>query len=386
MVWRMILGFFLAGIASTAVGQPCDPAAPSTAIYDLGTGTYKTFEGGLYPGGINVRPAGHEAAGVALAESIEPLDVDGNPDTAGRIVLISIGYSNMTQEWAAGAVGDPGSIPFTFKAKAEALQQAGAVNPKVLIVDGAKGGQATNAWAAPINPSQDPWFTALTRLTNAGSSRFQVQIACVKVAHAGPNQCMAADGSATGDAGLIAFNSAATARNLKSAFPNIKLAYFLTRTYGGYALTQLNPEPFAYETGFGVKWMIEAQIAATGEYGNLNFDPQNGPVVAPWLAWGPYIWANGTNPNGLGIFFDLDDFRPDDRTHPARGAVDKVSGALANFFLTDSTTAPWFAASQPPAPIPAISAMGVIGLAAALLIVGGVLIRRSANFTAQREP
>lgn len=55
----------------------------------------------------------------------------------------------------------------------------------------------------------------------------------------------------------------------------------------------LNPEPFAYETGFSVQWTIADQINATGD---LNFDPAKGAVVAPYLSRGPYIWADGTTP------------------------------------------------------------------------------------------
>src|SRR5207249_1794375 len=65
-------------------------------------------------------------------------------------------------------------------------------------------------------------------------------------------------------------------------FPNAKLVYLSSRTYGGYATTPLNPEPVAYESGFAVKWLIERQIK--GEDG-LNYDAKKGHVKAPWLSW-----------------------------------------------------------------------------------------------------
>ncbi len=329
-------------LAAPSAAQVCDPASPQLGLVDLGTGTYKTFIGGLYAGGTNIRPAAHEAAGAAIAESIEPLDAAGSPDPNGRIVLISIGYSNMTQEWASGAKFEPESRELTFTAKAERLRATGQINPKLLIVDGAQGGMSTEKWAMPVNPAQEPWHTALARLAAAGSSRFQVQVACMKVAHASPAQCMAEDGSSLGDAGQIAVNAAASARNLKQAFPNLKLLYVITRTYGGYALTQLNPEPFAYETGWGVKWLIEAQIDGSGTYGNLNWDPNGGAAAAAWMSWGPYLWAKGVEPNHLGICWAPEDFREDDRTHPASRGVDKAGTALVRFFMEDATTRPWF--------------------------------------------
>lgn len=342
---RFLFAAGLIGLAAPAIARafPCDPASPTTAIIDLGPATYKTFPGGLYGNGSNLRPPAHESAGVALADAIVPLDNAGAPNANGRVVLISIGFSNMTQEWASGAVGDPSSIAVTFKSKADALRATGVVNPKVLVVDGAQGGVTSNQWAAtPPSPTSQPWSIPVQRLTNAGSSRFAVQVACVKTARASPTTCIADDGSTLGDAGLVAADFAAIARNLLVIFPNIKLAYFQSRTYAGYALTALNPEPYAYETGFAVKWMIDSQIAASGAFGNLNFDPAAGLVVAPWLSWGAYLWAHGLTPNGRGLSWAIDDFRPDDRTHPAFGGVDKAGTAMLNFFLTDTTTRPWF--------------------------------------------
>ena len=52
-------------------------------VTDLGAGLYKGVQGGLYPGGSNVRPAAHEAAGVAIANAIVPLDTLGQPDAVG---------------------------------------------------------------------------------------------------------------------------------------------------------------------------------------------------------------------------------------------------------------------------------------------------------------
>jgi hypothetical protein len=73
-----------------------------TPLSDLGTGTYMGAEGGLYPGGVNVRPAAHEAAGLQIAGTIQPLAPDGTPDPEnGRIVLLSLGMSNASREFLA---------------------------------------------------------------------------------------------------------------------------------------------------------------------------------------------------------------------------------------------------------------------------------------------
>ncbi|MEK6644298.1 MAG: hypothetical protein AABZ08_10345 [Planctomycetota bacterium] len=326
-------------VASAAWGQPCDPLAPQVSLYDLGAGTYKTFQGGLYPGGGNARPVEHDAAGRAIANAIQPINTNGVNDPNGRIVLISIGISNMTHEWRVGANNDPSSAALAFTAKVAPLQASGVVNQRVLVVDGAKGPFGADLWGAePPNLSTDPWLHAITRLQFSQSSREQVQIACVKAAHPGPTTCIADDGSTLGDAGLLSQHFAGIARNLKIVFPNIKLVYFVSRSYGGYASSG-NREPFAYEQGFGVKWAIESQIAANNAYGSLDYQ---GPfAVAPWMSWGPYIWANGTTPNGLGMTWDVTDFVAD-HIHPSASGVDKASTAFLNFFLADATTRPWF--------------------------------------------
>ena len=49
-------------------------------------------------------------------------------------------------------------------------------------------------------------------------------------------------------------------RMLKGRFPNLQLAYVSSRSYAGYATTELNPEPYAYESAFAVRWLIQDQI------------------------------------------------------------------------------------------------------------------------------
>lgn len=132
---------------------------------------------------------------------------------------------------------------------------------------------------------------------------------------------------------------ATIARILKNRFPNVKIAYYSSRIYAGYATTNLNPEPFAYQSGFAVKWLIEDQINGSPD---LNFDSAHGAVQAPWLAWGPYLWADGTTPRSDGLTWGCADLQSDG-THPApNGAREKVANMLLNFFKTDSTAWRWF--------------------------------------------
>src|SRR5689334_4998118 len=105
------------------------PARESTgmvALPDLGMGTYKGEQGGLYPGGVNTPPAGHLKAGLTLASSVTPLDAEGHAGPGGKIVLISIGMSNTTMK---------------FQVFQKIAAEDHDLNPKLVLVDGAQGGQ-----------------------------------------------------------------------------------------------------------------------------------------------------------------------------------------------------------------------------------------------------
>ena len=110
-------------------------------------------------------------------------------------------------------------------------------------------------------------------------------------------------------------------RELKSRFPNLALCYLSSRIYSGYNSEPRIGEPMSYEGGFSNKWLIEDQINGDP---SLNFDSALGPVVAPVLLWGPYLWADGEFPRADGLTYLLDDFEPD-RIHPGPYLADAYS-------------------------------------------------------------
>jgi PKD repeat protein len=290
---------------------------------DLGPGLYQTFPGGLYPGGNSTRPPAHEAAGINIGtNNIQPRDAAGAVDLVnGKIVLISVGMSNTNDEFASG------SNAFQPRANGDPSK-----NPKLVVVNGAQSGMDAPKW---LDPTAATWNTVDSRLTAAGVTPQQVQVAWVKQAIAHPSSL----GAFPAHAQTLQSDIQTIARNLLIRYPNIQIAYFSSRTraYTNDAAT-LNPEPFAYESGFSVKWMIENQINGTG---NLNFDPSHGTVVAPYLSWGPYLWADGTNPRSDGFTWLCSDTQSD-FTHPSATGVGKVADQLLAFFKTDPTARPWF--------------------------------------------
>jgi hypothetical protein len=319
--------------AGTNSGGQTPPRIP---LNDLGAGTYLGFPGGLYAGGSNAVPAAHDAAGLLRANAVTPLDASGNADVNGKIVLLSIGMSNTTQEYCSQSSAPP-CDPWTFTGQALADP---AVNPTTLvIVNGAAGGRSAAFWDSPADPDYDR--VRDTRLAPLGLTELQVQGAWVKVANPQPNTSLP---STAADAYTLETQMGNIVRALKVRYPNLQIIFFSSRIYAGYATTALNPEPYAYESGFAVKWLIQAQIDQMANGGAI-VDPRAGDLNyntgAPWIVWGPYLWADGLNPRSDGLIWVQTDFEADG-THPAQSGEQKVGTMLLNFFKTSPYTQCWF--------------------------------------------
>lgn len=308
------------------------PDATPTPLSELGGTTYLGFAGGLYPGGT-VPPAGHHDAGVRAAARVAPRDTDGNSDPSGRYVLLSIGMSNTTQEFcSASSVPPCDSWTFTGQALADP-----AVNQTALaIVNGARGGQAAEDWESPGHPNYDRIRDE--RLAPAGLSEQQVQVVWLKVANARPTAGLP---DPAADAYELARRMGNIVRAMATRYQNLALVFVSSRIYAGYATTTLNPEPYAYESGFGVKWLIEAQLTQR-ETGAV--DPVTGdldPSSTPWLGWGAYLWAAGPTPRADGLVWLPEDFASDG-THPSAAGEAKVGRLLLQFFTSSPYAAGWF--------------------------------------------
>ena len=131
----------------------------------------------------------------------------------------------------------------------------------------------------------------------------------------------------------------AVIHNARERFPNLRIIYLGSRIYAGYANSQLNPEPYAYEGAFVVRWLIQDQIKGNAE---LNYDSTRGPVKAPVLLWGPYFWGDGTTPRKRdGLIWERKDLGGDG-THPSDSGRKKVADMLLTFFKTDPYAKAWF--------------------------------------------
>lgn len=288
--------------------RPPDDLPP---LCDLrGSDQYQGQDGGLYGKGSNTPPAAHAKAAQAQRARIQPLDSSGQPSERGTIVLVSLSMSNATQEFSH------------FKRIADAAPEKSS---KVTIVDCAQGGQAMAEWA-PADGG--PWTEAMRRLTQAGVTPEQVQVAWIKLANKSPR------GSLEEHARKLEADTLAMLHNARQRFPNLRSAYLGSRTYGGYAIGPLNPEPYAFESAFPARWLIQRQIAG---------DPELAESKSPLLLWGPYLWANGTKGRKLdGLVWERADFVADG-VHPSASGREKVARLLLDFFTRDPLAKTWFA-------------------------------------------
>ncbi|HUP88098.1 MAG TPA: hypothetical protein VM100_01985 [Longimicrobiales bacterium] len=291
------------------------------ALTDLGNGTYKGYPGGLYPNGSNTVPAAHAQEGRRRLTAIQPLDASGNAAVNGRIVFLSIGMSNGTQEFCTGS-GYTNCVSWSFMGKATA--DATVNHTTLQMLNGARGGQVASSWTKPASAEYD-------RIRDQGLAPLnlnerQVQIVWTKIANSTPNKALP---DANADAMVLSIQLDSIARALKTRYPNLQFVFFSSRIYAGFATTTLNPEPYAYETGFAHKWAIEKQINSRDYSG-------------AWLAWGPYLWAGDqAHKRSDGLFYEAADFESDG-THPSTAGEGKVADQLLSFFKTSEFTQCWF--------------------------------------------
>jgi hypothetical protein len=282
---------------------------------------YKGEDGGLYGGGKNEPPEAHGKATLAESARIVPLDENGKPSADGKIVLMSLGMSNTAGVWV------------TFKEMADRDPQK---SPQVVIVNGAVGGAGAQSWAK--GPTSGPWQTFAQRIKASKVSPKQVQVVWIK--HADPMPSL--DEKPLEYAKNLKIWLASIVRTLKSEYPSVKIVYLSSRTYGGYnaaGLRLVNPEPFAYESAFSVRWLIQEQIKGEAD---LNADATKGKVVAPLLLWGPYLWADGVTPRKSdGLVWLRSDYS-NDGVHPTMKGREKAGEQLLRFFKKDAGTKTWF--------------------------------------------
>jgi hypothetical protein len=352
-------------IAAIADAQVCGPAGtipPAllqrsgcqlsslglTPLSDLACGTYRGFEGGLYPDSSTV-PEDHAIAGKKESFEVVPRRADGRADRSnGRIVFASIGMSNTESE---------------FSWMISAVRSTPGLHPRLVVVNGAQASRTAEQWA---DPASIVWSNFDQRLAAAGVTRQQVQVVWIKLAEPFPFRI----GAFPIHAQVLEDDLLAVLRNAKARYPHLALAYLSSRTRAYTTIADsLNPEPYAYESGFAVKWLIERQIAGDPL---LRFTGIGAPV--PWIAWGPYLWADGATPRSDGFTWTCD-LVTTDWVHPFYTGQVKVAGELMGFLLNEPTADHWF---REPA------TCGLLGIEAIAPVAGVLAARRTLRRRPQR--
>jgi hypothetical protein len=282
----------------------------ATPLTDLGAAQYLGFAGGLYPNGKNSPSSAYQDAGVALGATVQPVDKDDKPSTSGKIAMIGIGMSNASREF----------LQFIRLVDADSRK-----NPSLVMIDAARNGAAATEIAVPFG---DYWIDVDRQLQRCEISTPQVQVVWLKTALAREPRGFPEN------ARLLQRMLRSIVGILITKFPQLKLLYISSRTYGGYSETDLSPEPIAYESAFAVKWLIEECI---------NHPRPDRSI--PWVSWGPYLWADGVAPRSDGLIWERGDFEPDG-VHPSTQGALKVATKLFEFFASDPTAQSWFF-SQP---------------------------------------
>jgi hypothetical protein len=206
-----------------------------------------------------------------------------------------------------------------FRAFMELANADPAKDQQLVLVDGAQGGQTAADWA---NPGCQCWATAESRVRQAGVSSLQVVAAWVKLANRQPAGPWPVATQRLKDETVVVL------QHLRRRFRNLRLAFLSSRIYAGYATTTLNPEPYAYESALAVRWVIEDQLT-----GRLPLEGADG--AAPWVAWGPYLWADGLRPRSDGLTWTCGELAGDG-THPSAMGRAKVAQMLLEFMSRDA--------------------------------------------------
>jgi hypothetical protein len=325
----LFIGFGVLLIFVGGLAQAQSSSQGLVPLDELSHGAYRNQSGGLYAKGSNVRPGPHDAAGLAEALNVVPLNAAGGFDPGkGKIGLVAIGLSNTRA---------------AFDAFLRLVAQEKGVNDRLIPVNAAARSDEARELPDGLSPGSAYWTSVDEAVRRAGLSRRQIQVVWLRETTRGSSGSRASLSLTQGLASIV--------QVVRKRFPNARLAYLSARTYCGYArpTSGFSPEPQAYEDGFSVKRLIQAQIQGSAELAFAASSPRS-----PWLSWGPYSWGEGVTPRADGLKWKQDDFLRDG-FHLSPTGQRKVAERLLRFFKTDTTTRGWFLAPQspPPPPLPA---------------------------------
>lgn len=260
--------------------EPGPGPTPSLIPLDMLSGDYFGFRGGLVDNGAPTVTA-----------------------TGGRIVIIAISMSNGNLE---------------FGRFIELYANHSDVSETIGFVNCARGGNALERWLE----KQSLWDDCKDKVVAAGFTLDQIKVVWAKDADQFPEPHTLPDPGA--DYFDLVANISGLSERIGQEFPSVEAVFHSSRIYTGYV--GVGPrasrgEPISYEGGLAVNAAIERWQA--GELPD-----------APWIGWGPYLWANAEMPNASGLFWLREDLRDDGLDpHPSDSGQTKVADALHMFLM-----------------------------------------------------
>ena len=193
-------------------------------LVDLKTGFYLgAYQGGLYPGGFNEMPAAHADSGIAIAQSLIPINFDGEEDTVfGKTVMLGLG---------------PVSAGKSFNKFIAQYNDAGYFDSCVRIVNGCLDEFGLEQMI-DADAGDTYWKDVNDYLQAADLKKKQVRVVWVMTTSF---EDTVSSMSAYVDSLTIKYID--LIRELKTQFINLKLIYISGLQFGGYVdLSNCNPD------------------------------------------------------------------------------------------------------------------------------------------------
>ncbi len=294
-------------------------------IVDLQADFYLGFQGGLYPDGSNEKPLAHLDSGISIAQSILPVNFDGEIDSvSGKVVMIGLGSVSAGKSF------------YKFISQ---YQSAGYTDSCIRIVNACISDKGMEQMITD-DAEEFYWKDVNDFLQAEDVKKKQVSIVwLMTTSYVDSIETM------SGYIDSLKSKYISVIRKLKDQFPNLKLIYISGLQYGGYVDLEAEnanafAEPAPYYNDFAIKATIEAQINGDTLLNYSGVDP-----AAAWVAWGPNLWADGRN---LRVYDNLRWLCPGDYDTGADGFLlagtgeQKVADRIFDFFNSDPTAIPWF--------------------------------------------
>ncbi|MFI5173034.1 MAG: T9SS type A sorting domain-containing protein [Chitinophagales bacterium] len=319
----LFLIFIFVAVALNAQLQCDNDTTGLVSLVDLQTGFYLgEFQGGLYHGGSNEMPLGHLKKGIKISKSIKPLDSLGNVDWVnGRVIMACFGPSTSVQPFKQYQQELDGTEGLNNCFETIILNHVGGIEKMTL-------------------DNIDYWEEIdSVKLIPFGITREQIQIGwMMNGSRIDSNYEMPLQ------ADSIKAKYIETFQALKANYPNLQILYLSPPYYSGYADPfdenyAVNQEPCAYHAGFATKWAIEDQMM-----GSPALKYKNPGAMAPFLSWGPHIWADGLRANEWdGLAWDCGRYKPDGAgIHLNDSGKEFLGHIIYDFFLNDTIAGFWY--------------------------------------------